>query len=151
MTSPESRTEKRPEILCSECGVRVGQDDLLVRIFSGTRLVSVCLECSPEDREYTREEPCDGCRREIVYELSEHRRLFASCNEECRLAGFAKRRLEAAARARRKNCAHCGTAFTAQRKDARFCGDPCRKQSHYASRGGATLATGDFESQTSGR
>ena len=71
MSNRELRTERPPEIPCSECGVRVGHDDLLVRIFSGTRLVSVCLECSPEDRHYTEAAPCDGCRREIVYELSQ--------------------------------------------------------------------------------
>ncbi len=138
-------------ISCTGCDETIGAGDVLVRAFSGNELVPVCAACAPEELEYFEAEPCCGCARLVRYERSQHSRIHHSCDEKCRLLGVSQRRLETAARARRKHCAHCGTAFTAQRKDARFCGDPCRKQSHYASRGGATLATGDFESWTSGR
>ena len=138
-------------LVCSGCEEPIGPKDELIRAFSGNELIPVCVDCLPPEIECTPPLPCVGCGRLVRYERSQHPRIHHSCDEKCRLLGVSQRRLEAAARARRKHCAHCGTAFTAQRRDGRFCGDPCRKQSHYASRGGATLAAGDFESQTSGR
>ena len=117
-------------LVCSGCEEPIGPKDELVRAFSGNELVPVCIDCLPPEIECGPPLPCCGCGRLVRYERSQHRRIHVSCNDECRLLGFSRRRLESAARARRKDCAHCGVAYQSRRRDGRFCGDPCRKRAH---------------------
>lgn len=126
-----SRTASRPATLtCSDCNGPIGPADVLLRIFDRGRLLPVCTSCAPRGLDYSDPAKCDGCGREVRYERSEHHRIYSTCNQKCRLIGFSRRRLEAAARARRKNCAQCGVAFAAMRRDARYCTSNCRKQAH---------------------
>ena len=120
-------------LVCSGCEEPIGPKDELVRAFSGNELVPVCVDCAPEEFEYTEAKPCCGCGRLIRYQESQHHRDHTSCDEACRLAGLASRRREAAARARRKRCLYCDTAFVPQRRDGLYCAPPCRKRAHAAS------------------
>ncbi len=121
-------------LVCSGCEETIGPKDELVRAFSDNELVPVCVDCAPDELEYTIAQPCVGCGRPVRYERSQHRREFSSCDESCRLAGLARRRRSTAALARRKRCLYCDTAFVPQRRDGLYCAPPCRKRAHAASR-----------------
>jgi hypothetical protein len=89
-----------------------------------------CADCVAGTTTWRPSVPCEGCGRPIFY-AARHRPppCHAICGAECR-AIYVRSRRERMRDLSDRRCAKCGSPFTAQRDNARYCSSPCRQKAY---------------------
>jgi hypothetical protein len=98
----------------------------------------VCRSCAgnpADESSYRGGVPCVGCARPVYWSPringgARRRRSLAYCHEYCLWDHYNRRRSEAAAELRLKDCATCGERFEATRRDAVTCSPACRQKAY---------------------
>ena len=133
------RAEKTGKI-CGKCGRELSADEKVYRTELKWMTV-LCEGCAPKYmkrdhdpyafRRYVTE-PCDSCRRLVVFEATgrDRYRRHVFCCGRCRWTYYNAERNERNARAREKVCEVCGEGFTASRRDAKTCSPPCKQKAY---------------------
>lgn len=113
---------------CAGCG-RETEEAYHAPLPEGMGMAAYCRECVVPGEVH--DFPCQVCGALFPFEVNRRRRAGLFCSDRCRAIRQARQRKAQRALGKRP-CEWCQQPFQPQRKDARFCGTPCRVQWHRA-------------------
>lgn len=131
-----SRTGKT----CDKCGRTLTATER-AWIYSGAVFVGpfamryrkqrVCGDCVPKWRRFGPPQPCEHCKRPVLYQQSYRRRWHAFCCDCCQWLYYDRLARERRAQKRQgMTCTECGTEFVPKRADAKYCSGACRQKAY---------------------
>ncbi len=122
-------------LACFKCGCAIEVGAPVWRASTGCkrrhRLGIRCAACRLDQGFAPHPTPCESCARPVYNRQDARWRLHTYCSELCRAAMWSAHQRDRRARARLKaRTCTCGKAFTAARRDARYCSAGCKQRAH---------------------